>query len=110
MQVRFLETAEPGLRWFKQYYAARPELNWPVAREVLRATIAQLKANPYSGHTFDDFTEMFEKKLSKTAFSLLYTVHDQTIFVIALRDQRGLRSAAALRAFTAELRRKYGLD
>jgi len=39
----------------------------------------------------------------------LYTMKNETIYIIDVRDQRGLRSAAALQVFTTELREKYGL-
>jgi hypothetical protein len=110
MQLVYLETATRGLQWFKQYYSERPELNWQAACTTLRATNATLKANPYSGRQFDDLQDVFECKLARTAFSLLYTVKDDTVYVIDLRDQRGWRSAAAVRAHTTELRQKYGLN
>jgi len=109
MRLVYLETATPGLQWFKHYYAQRPELNWLAALITLRAAIATLKDNPYSGRQFDDLENVYEQKLSRTAFSLLYTVKNDTVYVIDVRDQRGRRSAAALRAHTKELRQKYHL-
>jgi len=109
MQLVYLETASVGLRWFKQYYAERPELNWSVARRTLQVTTDAIKINPNSGRQFDDFENVFERQLVKTAFSLLYTVQSDNIYIIDIRDQRGLRSAAALQVFTKELRQKYGL-
>jgi len=109
MQLVYLETATLGLRWFKQYYAQRPELNWQSARDTLKASIATIKISPHSGRKFDHFEKVHERKLAKTHFSLLYTMKNETIYIIDVRDQRGLRSAAALQVFTTELREKYGL-
>ena len=51
-----------------------------------------------------------EYKIIGTAFSLLYTVANDTIWIIDIRDQRGFRSAEALRYFNQELRQRLGLD
>ena len=64
---------------------------------------------PYAGQPLDGVDRIFEKKVPKTAFSILYTVHKETIFVIDIRDQRGYRSAHAIDAFSEELERKYGI-
>jgi len=109
MQLVYLETATLGLRWFKQYYAQRPELNWQSARNTLKASIATIKTNPHSGRKFDHFETVYERKLAKTHFSLLYTIQNETIYVIDVRDQRRLRSAAALQVCTTELRERCGL-
>ncbi len=110
MRLVYLETSRPGLLWFKQYYADRPELDWTAALAAYRTTLSQLKANAYRGKVFDGIEGVFETKITRTAFSVLYTICDDTIFVIDLRDQRGLRSASALAAFARELRRKYRLE
>ena len=109
MRLVYLETAKPGLSWFRQYHSDRPELNWAAALASFRTAIETLKSNPFSARKFDDFDEVHERRLLHTAFSILYTVQGDTIFVIDVRDQRGFRSAAALRTFTSELRRKYDL-
>jgi hypothetical protein len=51
-----------------------------------------------------------EYNITGTAFSLLYSVMADNIWIIDIRDQRGLRSAEALRTFTSELRQRFGLD
>lgn len=110
MKLVYLETAQPGLQWFRQYYRDHPELNWEAALSAFRAAVATTKAHPWSGPVFDDIDGVFVRQVGGTAFSLLHTIRDDTIYVIDVRDGRGHRSAAALRLFTSELRRKYELD
>lgn len=47
---------------------------------------------------------MREYLLQGTCFSLIYTVARETVWIIDIHDQRGRRSAEALRDFTRELR------
>ncbi len=51
-----------------------------------------------------------EYRLTNTAFSLLYTVKKDTIWIIDVRDGRGLRSAVPLKNYTRELRARYQMD
>lgn len=57
-----------------------------------------------TGVKLEGFEAVREKNISGTAFSFLYTVRFDTVFVIDLRDQRGLRSAEALNQFISEVR------
>lgn len=109
MQLRYLETAEPGLRWFRAYYRQNPQLDLVKAARALHQAEARLVESPYSAPLYEDFTTVRECKVQGTAFSLLYTLARDTAFVIDLRDQRGQRSAAALALFTRELRTRYGI-
>ena len=110
MRVIFLEGSRQGLSWFRVYYHSRPELDATAAWAAFDNAIETVKAQPFSGQRYLDIDGVFEKRILRSAFSILYTVRDDTIFVIDIRDQRGLRSADAIRAHTAELRRKYGLE
>lgn len=103
-QLRYLATAEPGLRWMRAYYRRNPQLAVAQAVDALRRAEAILRAHPEAGHRYEDSTDVREWKIAGTAFSLLYTVARSTVWVVDVRDQRGLRSAEALRTFVAELR------
>ena len=105
MKLEYLQTAQVGARWFRSYYRQNPQLNLPKAVGALRVAEATLREHPMAGGL-----SVREYKISGTAFSLLYTVAMDAIWVIDIRDQRGLRSAEALRLFTSELRQRFGLD
>lgn len=109
MELRYLETSEPGLRWFRAYYRQNPQLNLSRAIEALIRAENMLKEFPLSGSTYEDFDTVREYKIQGTAFSLLYTVARETVWIIDLRDQRGQRSAEALRLHAQELRARYGI-
>ena len=103
--LRYLATAEPGLRWMRTYYRRNPQLAVARAAEALRQAEAILRAHPEAGHRYEGHADVREWKIAGTAFSLLYAEARGT-GVIDVRDQRGLRSAEALRTFVAELRRR----
>ncbi len=106
MKLEYLKTAEAGVRWFGSYYRRNPQLNTRKAVAALRATEASLLEFPMAGVKLEGFEVVREKNIVGTAFSLLYTVQFDTVFVIDLRDQRGRRSAEALVAFVQELKRR----
>lgn len=110
MKLEYLKTAEAGARWFRSYYRQNPQLNLPKAVAALRLAEATLRQHPMAGERFEDRLSVREFKVQGTAFSLLYTIALGAIWVIDIRDQRGLRSAEALRHFTGELRQRFGLD
>lgn len=109
MRLKYLETSELGLRWMRVYYRQNPELNRERAVAALKLAEQTLRDFPMSGELFEDFEQVREYKIQGTAFSFLYTVARETIWIIDVRDQRGLRSAEALNAFIAELRKRHGL-
>lgn len=104
MKLEYLSTAEAGVRWFGSYYRRNPQLNTKKAVAALRATEAALLEFPMTGVKLAGLERVREKNISGTAFSLLYTVQLDTVFIIDLRDQRGQRSAEALAQFTRDLR------
>ena len=110
MEVRYLETAEPGLRWFRAYYRQNPQLDLSKAINALILAEAIVAEYPISGAGYEDFTTVREYKIQGTAFSLLYTVAQDAVWIIDLRDQRGQRSAEALRLHVRELRALYGIE
>ncbi len=93
----------------KRYFQSQPQLDQASAFENFEKAKLLLKQHPQAGEQFEDFSEVREIHITRSAFSVLYTCIDDTIFIIDIRDSRGLRSAAALRRFTVELRDKYGL-
>lgn len=109
MKIRYLETAKPGLVWMKRYFQTQPQLDQATAFENFEKAKLLLKQHPHAGEQFEDFLDVREIHITRSAFSILYTCIDDTIFVIDIRDSRGLRSASALRKFAAELREKYKL-
>lgn len=109
MQVVFLEGSRPGVVWFLGYYSKRPELDFNAAKAALRIAIDTIGQHPFSVQKLERFDAVFEKKVIRTAFSVLYTIREDTIFVIDIHDQRGFRSAEALSTYSLELRSKYGM-
>ena len=104
MKLRYLPTAEPGLHWFRSYYRKNQQLDRAKAIQALATAEAVLVEYPFSGASYEDFDAVREHKILSTAFSLLYTVARDTVWIIDVRDQRGQRSADALRRFLATLK------
>ena len=108
MKLEYLPTSEPGLRWMRTYYRRNPQLDVRRAAASLRTAETILREHPAAGRRFEDFDTVREYLLQGTSFSLLYTVARDTVWIIDIRDQRGRRSAEALRRFLQELRAKLG--
>lgn len=106
MQLRYLETSEAGLVWMRKYYREHPQLSIQKAISALMGAEAILRDNPFAGSRFEDHARVRVYPIQGTPFSFLYTVAADTIWIIDLHDQRGLRSAEALRHFIAELRQR----
>lgn len=106
MELRFLETAQPGLRWFRRYYVQNPQLSKQKALASFAVASALIRDNPFIGHPYEAMIQVREHPIGGTHFTILYTVARDTIWVIDIRDVRGLRSAEALRQFTRELRER----
>ena len=106
MKLEYLETAQPGLRWFQRYYRENPQLRKAAALAAFRKARGLIKDNPFLGHAFEGMEQVREYSIQGTHFSILYTVRRDTIWVIDIRDARGLRSAEALRRSAAELRQR----
>jgi hypothetical protein len=88
----------------RAYYRRHPQLDIARAAVSLRRAEAILREHPAAGRRFEDFEAVREYPIQGTAFSLLYTVARDTVWIIDVRDQRGQRSAEALRQFLRELR------
>jgi hypothetical protein len=110
MKIRYLETAKPGLVWMKRHFQTQPQLDQAAAFDSFERAKQLLKQHPHAGEQFEDFVDVREIHITCSAFSILYTCIDDTIFIIDIRDSWGLRSATALRKFTQELRDKYGAE
>jgi hypothetical protein len=109
MKIRYLETAKPGLVWMKRYFQTQLQLDQEQAFGNFEKAKNLLKQHPQAGEQFEDFADVREMHISRSAFSILYTCIDDTIFIIDVRDSRGLRSAGALRKFVGEFKAKYKL-
>ena len=106
MKVEFLQTSPPGLRWIIQYYRSNPQVNEAKAFASFGATERRIAEFPPPKETFAGFVDVWEARIQKTAFSFLYTIRDQPVYAIDVRDKRGHRSTEALRAFDRELRQR----
>jgi len=109
MKIQFLESAAPGIRWMRRYFREQSQLDSQAASHSYKKTRSLIKQEPYIGHVFDEIEGVFERKISKTQFSILYAVKADTVYIIDIRDQRGYRSANALRQYSQHLKKKYGL-
>ncbi|MBO3761112.1 type II toxin-antitoxin system RelE/ParE family toxin [Ciceribacter sp. L1K22] len=110
MRLRYLATAEPGLRWLRSYYKSNPQLNRDAMLGSLKKAEQMLRDFPESGETFEDFLRVREYHVGGTPFSLLYTIADDCVWIIDVRDTRGQRSADVLRRFMRELHVKFERD
>lgn len=91
MKLRFASSSEHGLRWMLRYYERVFPAGRKGAAQNYRKAKAQLLQEPYSGHPFRDHDGVFELMIRRSYFSIIYTVEGETIFVIDIRDQRGMR-------------------
>lgn len=108
MRLAYLATSAAGLRWMRAYYRKNPQLDVRRAVAALKSAETILRAHPAAGHRFEDFETVREYLIQGTSFSLIYTVARGCVWIIDIRDQRGQRSAEALRDFTRELRARLG--
>ena len=106
MNLRYLATAEAGLFWMRRYFREHPQLD--AQKTVFALTRAEdtLRDNPFAGARYEDSDRIRAYPLQGTVFSFLYTVSDNTVWIIDVHDQRGYRNAGALRHFTAELQKR----
>jgi hypothetical protein len=95
--------------WMKRYFHSQPQLDQATAFQNFEKAKNLLKQYPQAGELFEDFPDVRELHIPHSAFSVLYTAIDDTVFIIDIRDGRGLRSAAALKNFTQDLKRNYKL-
>ncbi len=93
----------------RRYYRQRFPEGRNNALRHFQAAKAQLLDQPWSGHRFEDFEEVRELPVHNTPFSILYTIREETIYVIDIRDQRGMRSHEALGVFIDEVKGRHGL-
>jgi len=106
MNLFYLNTAQLGLRWMRRYYREHPQLNAKKAVAALLRAENILQNTPFAGQSYEGNESVRSYRLSGTAFSFLYTIEKNTVWIIDVRDSRGERSAVALRRFTTELRQR----
>ena len=104
MNLLYLDTAQAGLRWMRRYYREHPQLNAQKAVASLRRAEGVLQDMPFAGVKYEASPTVRVYPLQGTVFSFLYTVSGDTVWIIDVHDQRGFRSAEALRHFAAKLR------
>lgn len=110
MKLEYLKTSDAGLHWMRAYYRKNPQLNRTKALVALRNAEANISEHPALGHRFQEMEGVSEYLIQGTTFSMLYTVARDTVWIIDIRDQRGLRSAESLRLFTRELRDLHDIN
>lgn len=106
MRLQILQTALPGLAWMRRYYTLNPQLNRTKAFQAYEDTKRRISNFPPPKANFEDFEKVWEAKIFNTAFSILYTIRRNTIYIIDIRDQRGQRSYLALKKYAQELRQQ----
>ena len=89
----------------KQYFKIQNQLNNTAAFTSFSKARALLKQEPLAEHRFDNLENVRELKIRSSAFSILYTYKNDTVYIIDVRDQRGTRSTEALQEFTNELKK-----
>lgn len=109
MKAQYLLTVETGARWFRSSYRRNPQLDFRKAMAALRAAEQTLSEFPFVGARFEEREDVREQQIQGTPFSLLYTIARDTIWIIDLRDTRGVRSAETLTLFARELRARFGI-
>lgn len=97
------------MHWMRSYYRKNPQLNRAKALAALQRAELNIAEFPTVGHMYQDMENVLEYRIDGTSFSLLYTLARDTVWVIDVRDQRGFRSAEALRLFARELRQRHGI-
>ncbi len=102
MHLRYLPTAEPGLRWMRDDYKRHPNLDIVAASAALTTAERTIASHPESAPCFEDFERVREYHIRGTHFALLYVVTAGQILIIDVRDTRGPRSADRLRKFLAD--------
>lgn len=90
----------------RRYYRENVQLNVLKAVVSLRRAESVLADFPLSGTKYEDSETIREYNVQGSAFSLLYTIKGDTVWIIDLHDQRGYRSAEALRHYQSELRQR----
>ncbi len=102
MRLRYLPTAEPGLRWMRNYYRRHVQLNIGAVSEALAKAERTIMDYPESAPRFEDFERVREYHIRGTHFALLYVATSDHILIIDVRDTRGQRSVDTVRKFLAD--------
>lgn len=101
MHLRYLPTAEPGLRWMRDYYKRHPQLDIVAVSAALATAERTIVNHPESAPRFEDFERVREYHIRGTHFALLYVATADQILIIDVRDTCGQRSVDRLRQFLA---------
>ncbi|KQW29061.1 hypothetical protein ASE36_11340 [Rhizobium sp. Root274] len=103
MRLRYLPTAEFGLRWMRRYYRSQPQLDVVAVSAALAIAEQNILTHPESAARFENLDRVREYHIRGTPFSLLYAVMPDQVVVIDVRDVRGQRSAEILRKFLEDI-------
>lgn len=108
--LKYLDTARPGLAWMRAYYRKNPALRIDKAVAALKHAETLICDPIFTAPPFEDFEKVREKRIEGTHFSLLYTVVRDAVWIIDVRDSRGLRGAEVLQNFARELQQRHGIS
>ena len=88
MNIRFLRSALPDLRWFKRYYMVRFPEGRRKADEHFLKTVELLRANPRLGHPIDDLEGVRIHSIPRTPFAFVYRLAPDAVEVMRVLDGR----------------------
>lgn len=107
--LKYLDTARPGLAWMRAYYRKNPALRIDKAVAALKHAEALIRDPIFTAPPFEDSETVRTMRIEGTHFSLIYTVAENTVWIIDVRDPRGLRGAEAVRGYARELQQRHGI-
>ena len=88
MQIVFLASAVPDLRWFKTYYMRVFPEGRRNADQQYHALLKLLKSTPMVGEAVADFPDAREYPIRRTPFTVIYRVRPDQIQILRVLDQR----------------------
>ena len=87
MQITFLASAKPDLRWFKHYYMRVFPAGRTKADKQYRAILILLRDQPRIGHSAEKFPDALEYAIPGIPFTVLYRINCDTVEIMRLYDQ-----------------------
>ena len=91
MQIAYLASAKPGLKWFRRYYTRIFPEGEKTAVEQFNRMQRVLASAPMIGKPFEDSGSR-EYVIPRIPFTVIYRISGETIEVQLLLDQRAERA------------------
>ena len=88
MNIVFLASAAPDLRWFQRYYMTVFPEGRRKADQQFQTLQKLLLTHPNIGERVEDFPNAREFPIQRTPFSVIYRVQGDRIEVLCVLDQR----------------------